>query len=269
MSTAVVTIVHGRAAHLRRQHASLLADPPDHWVVVAMDDPSVARWRPDRLVPDVVEVDRDPLGLPLAAARNAGARRARALGADVLVHLDVDCLAGDGLVTAYADAVRSRPGRVWCGPVTYLAPAPPEGYDLARLADADAPHPARPAPAPGEQEDSADWDLFWSLSFALGTDDLDALGGFCEDYVGYGGEDTDAAQLARRAGLGLTWLGGARAYHQHHPVSSPPVEHVADIVRNAHVFHRRWGWWPMAGWLEQLGERGLVRLGPDGWEVAG
>ena len=36
--------------------------------------------------------------------------------------------------------------------------------------------------------------LFWSLSFALDAGDWDALGGFCEDYVGYGGEDTDFGQ---------------------------------------------------------------------------
>lgn len=39
----------------------------------------------------------------------------------------------------------------------------------------------------------------------------------------------------------LTWVGGADAYHQFHPVSDPPVEHPDDILINAGVFHRRWG----------------------------
>ncbi|MET0931866.1 MAG: hypothetical protein ABWX74_20295, partial [Aeromicrobium sp.] len=52
--------------------------------------------------------------------------------------------------------------------------------------------------------------------------------------------------------------------HQHHPVSSPPLEHVEDIVRNATVFHDRWGAWPMGGWLDAFEERGLVRRREDG-----
>lgn len=269
-AVAVVTIVHGRSQHLRGQHASLLRQTrrPDHWVVVGMDDPGVAAWRPADLAPDVVEVEVHPLGLPLARARNVGAARARALGADVLVFLDVDCLAAPTLVEAYADAAVATPGQVWCGPVTYLPPPPPGGYDLDDLPD--DPHPARPAPAPGAREVAGDdaWHLFWSLSFAVTADDLARTGGFCEDYVGYGGEDTDVAQRARAAGLGLTWLGSARAHHQHHPVSRPPVEHAADIVRNATVFHRHWGWWPMGGWLEELAALGVVRRdGAGGWEV--
>ncbi len=268
--TAVVTVVHGRAEHLRRQHASLLRDPPDDWVVVAVDDPSVARWRPDRLTPHVVEVGTDPRGLPLAAARNAGMRSALERGAEVVVLLDVDCLAGEGLVEAYARAA-AAPGTVWCGPVTYLSPAPSTGYDLAGLAALDAPHPGRPAPPPGRQvesHDPDDWRLFWSLSFALHAADVARTGGFCEDYVGYGGEDTDFGQLAREAGLALTWLGSARAYHQHHPVSSPPVEHAVDIVRNAHLFHDRWGWWPMLGWLHELADLGVVHETEHGWRLS-
>ena len=263
---AVVTIVHGRHDHLRAQHASLLRQErrPDHWVVVAMDDATLADWRPGDLDPDLVMLPGNPGALPLARARNAGAGRARRLGAGVLVFLDVDCLAAPALVGAYAEAVASAAGQLWCGPVTYLPPPPAGGYDLDDLPD--DPHPGRPAPAPGRREAAGptDWHLFWSLSFALGAADLERTGGFCEDYVGYGGEDTDFAQRAREAALGLTWLGSARAHHQHHPVSRPPVEHAADIVRNAGIFHRRWGWWPMGGWLEELAAVGVVRRAPDG-----
>jgi len=56
--------------------------------------------------------------------------------------------------------------------------------------------------------------------------------------------------LSMHGCLGLGWVGGARAYHQHHPVSSPPVEHLDDILRNGRLFHERWGEWPMTGWLE-------------------
>jgi GT2 family glycosyltransferase len=149
--------------------------------------------------------------------------------------------------------------------VTYLPPAPPTGYDLRDLDDLDDPHPARPAPEPGASTLSADPDLFWSLSFAVHRDGWLRTGGFCEDYVGYGGEDTDFARVARREGLELGWLGSARAYHQHHPVEKPPVRHLEAILRNGRVFRDRWGHWPMTGWLTEFERLGLVNEHEGEW----
>ena len=47
-------------------------------------------------------------------------------------------------------------------------------------------------------------------------------------------------------------------------MSVPPVEHVADIVRNARLFHDVWGTWPMQGWLDEFERRGLVHRLVDG-----
>jgi N-acetylglucosaminyl-diphospho-decaprenol L-rhamnosyltransferase len=265
--TAVVTVVHRRREHLARQRVTLArstAPAVDH-VVVAMDDPELAAadWCSAAL-------PRSPLGLPLAAARNLGAEVALDHGADVLVFLDVDCLVDPALVQAYAAVVRDEPGTVWSGPVTYLDPPPADGYDLTDLAALDSPHPARPAPAIGERIHGADPDLFWSLSFACSADAWLRTGGFCEDYVGYGGEDTDFARLGVDAGLDLGWVGAARAFHQWHPVSRPPVEHVEDILRNAELYRSRWGTTPMLGWLEAFEERGLVRRDDEGrWLAVG
>ncbi len=256
-----MTIAHGRHEHLRRQQRSLTTGTrrPDDVVVVAMDDLGL-----DALTDGhVVHLDARPSGLPLAAARNAGARAAIERGAEVLVFLDVDCLAGPDLVAAYDETVTAHPGTVWSGPVTYL----PEGTDEAGLDRPwllDAPHPARPAPRPGELVHGADPDLFWSLSFALHREAWERAGGFCEEYAGYGGEDTDFAQQATARGLDLGWVGGARTYHQWHPTESPPVRHLDDILRNGALFHRRWGWWPMLGWLEAFEQRGLVRRDAQG-----
>jgi hypothetical protein len=111
--------------------------------------------------------------------------------------------------------------------------------------------------------------LFWSLSFALHASDWVSLGGFCEDYVGYGGEDTDFGQRLGAANGTLLWVGGAAAYHQHHPSQSPPVQHLDAIVANANRFHRRWGWFPMEGWLERFAAMGLAEVeGSSGeWRV--
>ncbi|MBC7680485.1 MAG: glycosyltransferase family 2 protein [Pseudorhodobacter sp.] len=257
---AVITLVRGRHDHLARQEASLLRQdrPADLRVVVSLGDPDLSG---DHVV-TVPVADGDPL--PLARGRNAGAARALELGARVLTFLDVDCLAGPGTMGAYADAVRDEPGTVWGGPVTYLDEhARP--YPVHDLAPLDRPHPARPAPSCGERRHDDRWELFWSLSFALSATAWERCGGFDEGYTGYGAEDTDFGQRARAAGLRLAWTGDARAYHQHHPTSTPPVQHLHDILRNGRTFSDRWGWWPMTGWLAAFEQQGLVRRVDDDW----
>ncbi|WP_036226760.1 glycosyltransferase family 2 protein [Marmoricola sp. URHB0036] len=263
---AVITLAHERHDHLRRQHRSLAVGTrvPDLYVVVAIDDDVVATWGPAHgLTPTIARVDRSG-PLPLARARNVGARTAWESGARTLVFLDVDCLAGPELVAAYDVAVTDAPGTIWSGPVSYL-PAGLSEKELTRPWSYDEPHPARPAPDPGHVVRQTDPDLFWSLSFALHRDAWQRSGGFCEDYTGYGGEDTDFAQQAAQRGLDFAWVGSARAYHQHHPVQDPPVDHLDDIVRNATLFHARWGRWPMTGWLEEFERLGLLRHTADGW----
>jgi N-acetylglucosaminyl-diphospho-decaprenol L-rhamnosyltransferase len=267
---AVVTIVHGRHDHLRRQRVSLDRGSrvPGHHVVVVMGDPELERVLERELQASprlsVVALEARAGRLPLAAARNAGAQHALDLGAEVLVFLDVDCLAGPDLVVGYEEAVAAGPRVVWSGPVTYLPP----GLDVRALDRPwllDNPHPARPAPAPGERELGGDPRLFWSLSFAMSAEAWAAVGGFHEAYVGYGGEDTDFGLQVAASGLSLGWVGDARAYHQHHPVQDPPVEHLDDILRNGRVFEQRWGHWPMEGWLRRFEAMGLVRQVDGGW----
>ncbi|MER5204136.1 galactosyltransferase-related protein [Streptomyces sp. NPDC002825] len=259
---AVITLVSGRHRHLALQQSGLARSErlPDTYVVVTMDDPAAganaARGSP---AATVVPVAVPHAGrLPLAAARNAGARRALARGADVLVFLDVDCVPGPKSVARYAEAASD--GRLLCGTVAYLPPPPAGGYRLADLPELADPHPGRPAPEPGRLLTGGDPDLFWSLSFALTAGTWRRIGGFCEDYTGYGGEDTDFGRLAHRAGVDLCWLGGAPAYHQYHPTENPPVRHLHDILRNGDLFRRRWGRWPMEGWLHAFARMGLVRF---------
>ncbi|MEE7438856.1 hypothetical protein MOR12E_06120 [Methylobacterium oryzae] len=106
-----------------------------------------------------------------------------------------------------------------------------------------------PAPQPG---------LFWSLAFAVRAATYDRLGGFDETFSGYGAEDTDLAFRAERAGVPILFLGGPRAYHQHHPGYDPPLQHFRDIVANAARFHDRHGIWPMDGWLDGFARLGLI-----------
>jgi GT2 family glycosyltransferase len=270
---AVITIVSGRHAHLAAQSAALSrsAPKPEHHVVVAMgtEEPAPCRIACGA-ASDVIAVARSPAELPLAHARNTGAQHALDRHAQLLVFLDVDCIPGERLLHRYIQAAHAVEPALLCGPVAYLPPAPPEGYLPARLSALARPHPARPIPPEDALQPDGDHTLFWTLSFAVTADTWRRIGGFCEEYTGYGAEDTDYGQLARRAGVKLCWVGGAWAFHQHHPTAAPPAQHLHDILRNATLFKRRWGWWPMTGWLDAFAERHLAHHDPvtDTWHAS-
>lgn len=245
MRIALITIAQGRHVHLRRQQHMIgqSEHPIDTRVLVAIEDPAigdvVADHPVDGVTSTVVDMQCDPAGLPLAAARNR-----------------------------HGDVANS----LLCGPVAYLPPPPAGGYDIRRLRDY-PPHPTRRTPDPGSWQVGGDPRLFWSLSFAVTAWTWEQVGGFDEGYLGYGAEDTDFAFTARKTGVGLTWVGGALAFHQWHPTITPPTHHLDDILRNGTLFARRWGRWPMEGWLSAFAAQGLIewdettrvwRRGPDG-----
>lgn len=266
MKTAVITTVRGRGSHLRRQLRGLAASTrsADIHVVVALGDPRVGHIIADEGAPArLVELAvADPI--PLAQGRNVGAAAALSQSAELLIFLDVDCIPSPELIGRYCHiaAQPEHESALLCGPVTYLPPPGPRGYVLNELQP--RPHPARPAPRDGEVLDTADYELFWSLSFAVTSATWNRIGGFCERYRGYGGEDTDFAQIAAAQRIPMRWLGGADAFHQHHPAADPPVQHIDDILRNAAIFFDRWGWWPMTGWLNAFEAGGLLYRDMDG-----
>ena len=272
MRIAVVTPVSGRHRHLALQRRGLERGrrQPDLHVVVAMADRTVPSALTGPVPTAVTHIGTSNGKLPLAQARNTGAATAIAHGADLLVFLDVDCIPDENLVERYADCAASPYGAgLLCGAVDYLPPPPPEGYHLDELAGTAKGHPARPVAPNGTVLTDGDHALFWSLSFAVTVATWRTVGGFDESYVGYGGEDTDFGQRAAAAGVPLHWVGGAWAYHQFHPTADPPTQHVHDIVGNAAIFRRRWGWWPMLGWLRGFAELGLARYDAvtDSWSV--
>lgn len=254
-----------RVDHLRRQLAALRPEPRTTTVVVWIGDDEPPPLDAD----EVLRVPPGPDGLRLAAARNAGADRAVALGAGLLVLLDADCVPGPGMLDRYAAAAAAHGDAVLCGPVTYLPPGAPAD-DPAALVPLTAPHPGRPAPPEGEVLLGTDeqYPLFWSLSFAMTAARWTTGPRFDERYEGYGGEDTDFAFALRAAGVPLAWVGGAHAYHQHHPTSSPPWQHLDDVLRNGALFADRWGRWPMEGWLTAFAEAGAVTRDAAGWRRA-
>ena len=259
-SRAVITLCSApRSGHLRRQLHSLAGVADLRTIVVWIGDDEPPTLPAD----DVLRVPPGRSGLRLAAARNAGADRAVDSGAPLLVFLDADCLAAPDLLDRYAAAALAHPDAVLCGPVTYLEP----GADPELLSELTRPHAARPAPPPGDVvlAGADDYALFWSLSFALTSDRWTSGPRFDERFEGYGGEDTDFAFGLREAGIPLAWVGGAHAYHQYHPTSSPPWQHLDDILRNGRLFAERWGRWPMDGWIAAFAERGAISWVDGSW----
>lgn len=265
MRVATVTLASAaRATHVERQQDRLRSREPDVERVVVWLDPEPCA--PRAFDAQLVHVPPAPDGLRLAAGRNAGVAAAITLGCDALILLDADCVPGDALVPRYVAAMRARPEALLSGPVTYLE----EGVvvdastDLAALTN---PHAARPAPAADAlvEAEEAQRVLFWSLSFACTAPTWRRIGGFDEAYVGYGGEDTDFAMRSAEAGVPLVWVGGADAYHQHHPTSSPPWRHLDDILANGARYARRWGSWPMDGWLRAFEDAGALERHGSGW----
>ena len=257
MSVSVCTIARGRETHLRNLVQGLARQTvaPSELVIARMQ-PEPYRDLPLTAFP-VRQVAVPGQRAPLAAARNAAARLA---SSESLVFLDVDVVPLPGLVAAYRDAL--APKLCAMGETRYLAAA--DRADQAgpdRLWRRAVQHPARTfGDAPRRIAETTE---FWSLSFALQAATFRAIGGFDDRFEGYGGEDTDFALRLGQAGVALHWVPAARAVHQWHAVEKPPLTHLADIVRNATLFHEKHGRWCMDYWLTQLRDAGYVDWGPD------
>ncbi|MDX2374494.1 glycosyltransferase family 2 protein [Psychrobacter sp. T6-6] len=102
-----------------------------------------------------------------------------------------------------------------------------------------------------------DYGAFWSLCFAIKKQTFDDIGGFDTQYTGYGAEDTDFAFSARQLNIDF-YLTADVIYHQQHSVYRPPLNHLDSIIINADRFYQKWQCWPMAGWLSQFADMGLI-----------
>lgn len=255
---SVLTLARGRTAHLMNLIEGLRRSEtgPAELVVIDMNDELVS-LAPCRFPARFVRLPGETL--PLAAARNLAARLS---SGEKLLFLDADCIPSRGLVGALDRALDEIDALI-CPKTLYLGPEDARGrWTEADLDAAGKPHPVRPFPRSGRSIEPNPG-LFWSLAFGVRRATFETLGGFDEAFVGYGGEDTDLGFAAQAAGVPIVLTAEARAFHQHHPSSDPPVEHLADIVRNAEIFRRKWGRWPMEGWLAAFERDGLIRVGAE------
>lgn len=256
MSLSVLTIVKNRPGHLAELIEGLRrsAVAPCELIIVDMgSDPPVAAAEAPFAI-HIISLAGD--GLPLAAARNAAARAAIS---DRLLFLDVDCIPMRDLVGEMHRRLCEHDALI-CAEAFYLGPSQASGsWTEQALRRSAMPHPVRDFPTEGIRSE-ANAGLFWSLIFGIGRDRFFALDGFDEAFTGYGAEDTDFGFRAQRACVPLLFMGGSGAFHQYHEVLDPPLQHLDEIVRNARVFHDRWGVWPMRGWLEAFAKLGLIQI---------
>lgn len=249
----VITIVHGRSAHLHNlirglEQSTVLAQ--GLWVI-HMNEPC-AQLHSEHFPIHEVTLESST-GLPLARARNA---MLTLTAPGPWVFIDVDCIPGPQMLEHYLTALGEYPHDLHLGAVRYLPEgANAQGWDHASLQAQSVAHPL--SVYRGDPGDELDHALFWSLNFACTREVFERVGGFDEGYTGYGAEDTDFAFRARDRKVPLR-VAQALAFHQYHPTYSPPLNHFQDIISNAMRFHQRWKVWPMEGWLRSFAERGLI-----------
>lgn len=261
-AASVLTLVRGRQAHLDalvqglRQQTCL-----DLELVIAsmqQEPPTLPAELPFPV--NIVPVPGNRL--PLAAARNAAAAKARS---ERLVFLDVDCIPSPAMVASYIKQLDIS-GRCLLGEVRYLpGTLTREDMEAATFNDLLAwaqQHPARPDVQGQGWFDEPETRALWGLSFALTQQQYQQAGGMDEGYRGYGGEETDFAEHLAAAGIRLAWCGDAMALHQHHTMYSPPLDRFNDILGNATRFYRKWGSWCMEYWLEYFVTYGLIEWSP-------
>ena len=253
---SVCTIYAKRKLHLQNLVKGLIQSSvyPDELVVVCMND------RLPKLPQTPFEITTATINtndgtLPLAVARNKAAAIARG---DKLIFLDVDCISDRDLVSNFNYHLE-REDALYSGSVRYLSQAL-QNYDwTASLAKHSSFHQLQGTVPEGKEKRPHPYELFWSLNFGIRKQTFEDLGCFDERYDGYGGEDTDFSFTARSRHLPCYKI-SALAYHQFHASYTPPLNHLADIVRNARIFYDKWQILPMDKWLKQFAELGYVEL---------
>ena len=240
MIVIVTSCTRGREQHLLNQHLSLQKHCPDimHIVITVGGDP----WQPWEGANTAHIFDDGPFNL--SKARNMGARLAADVGATKIIYLDADCLVDANTIPRMSEAMDHDDTGVYGGGGVWM-PAPGEGgYDVESIEGMWVREPDRPFPADGELMQLRPHDawMLFGLSFGLTIKAWKAaekFGGFCEEFEGWGFEDTDFSNMLLKNGIPIYLVGGSYAYHQHHQTIWPPVNHLHAVVHNANVFFSR------------------------------
>ena len=249
---SVVTLVKGRKKALQNLIKGLTGGSklPDELLIVFINELPYQINNTDFPIHSIHFTDTN--NIPLAKARNEGVKHA---SFDKLIFLDVDCVPAKDLVKIYADIIDNA--ALISGAIRYLPEHACEQPDwLNKMEVLSNPDPIR------ANINEPGYELFWSLNFGCSKTVFNKIGGFNQQYEGYGAEDTDFSFRARATGIPLVTI-NATAYHQYHDSYYPPLNHFNDIIKNARLFYKIWNHWPMEGWLRLFVNTGLIHWGND------
>ncbi|MCW8109546.1 family 2 glycosyl transferase [Alteromonas ponticola] len=93
--------------------------------------------------------------------------------------------------------------------------------------------------------------------FFIAKHDVDTIGGFDENYSGFGINDEDFFQTCLDADLTVenvdvvTFIPNREHYQC-------PINHLVDFVRNAELFYQKWGYYPCQDVLFRFADLGLI-----------
>ncbi len=250
---SLITIVKGRGQHLSNLLSGIVRSTytPDEIIIIAINElPDLKGF--EQLSIKTILLESKDKDLPIAEARNLGATSS---SNEHLIFLDVDCIPSARFFEQIFHQGKTTKTLIMGNP-RYLTKKVFRGIRENQLKKISIFHPHRPTV--DRLEISKDWRLFWSLCFYIPKSLFIEIGGFDENYTGYGAEDTDFSLTLKQKGNYQFLLSEAVVYHQQHPVYSPPVHQLDSIIANAEKFYNKWGIWVMENWLEAFQQHGLI-----------
>jgi len=252
-AVSVIIPTYNRCALLRETLASLVDQrlPAGELEVVVADDGSSDATR---AVVDTFAgqlplryVFQPDEGFRAGQARNAGAALATA---PVLVFLDTGVVAGPDFARHHRDAHADGPPRVVLGYTYGYNPDDPDPGVAAVLAEGRpervvARHGGRPEFRDARHEAlgalgydlsglAAPWYFGWTLNYSVPTADFRAVGGFDEDFRGWGVEDVELTYRLSRHGLTTRMSRDAWAIEMPHERDS--AGHADSTRENSLIF---------------------------------
>ncbi len=249
---SVVIVFHGRQKHLLNVLKGLENGKviPEEVILIEIN---ITKTLLPEFILDIQHFlinDYDSSNLPIAKARNVGASLA---SFDTLVFLDVDCIPSFGFIKNIKKFKLDNHSLYMCKPLYLLNSVNnAETFEFTKNA---IEHPARPKYVVTFQ--TKDYGMFWSLCFFISTILFSEIGGFDENYKGYGAEDTDFSFKCRFLNIPF-YLTTHKVYHQQHSFMRPPLNAITAIVNNSNYFHSKWSVWPMTNHLEKFKKMNFI-----------
>lgn len=243
---SVVTIVKNRTHQLTNLIANLegASQPPAELIIVWMAPPSDKSLMQSEVF-NIQHRFVTSEELPIPQARNKGFASA---SCERVIHLDVDCLCHPQLFEAmmkyWQDDTILTDNVI---PVRLME----DGDTFEHLASTPELHVTTSG------KSNMHINRFQSSVFGLSKQAFEDIGGFDEQYHGFGIGDIDFATRCHAAGIKLRRL-DISTFIQHRANYDFPINHLLDIVTNANLFKRKWGYFPATEWLGEFVARGYV-----------